>query len=265
MNESKIKILVVDDIPIILEVARSLLEENYSVHTCLSGDEAIQEITNYEFDLIFMDVHLPGMGGLEVTKKIRSMPKRSKIPIIGLTGYMSEEDREQCLNEGMNDILEKPFSEITFSEMIDKWLYSDSKKFDAFDKKPEDMSDGKFCKEINPLNYSKVLSEFDNNEALLHSIMEKFLLGVNDQLTKLAIAVKEKDRQTIKKNVHSIKCVASNMCAESLSKVAGIIESHCEESDIKNIQEEIDLLKNEFIRLKNYVERSLNIVLLLNK
>lgn len=95
-----------------------------TVSVAASGTEAIQQIQQQSFDLVFMDVSMPGMDGYETTQKIRFDPNIPKLPIVALTAHAIAGERERCLAAGMNDYLTKPISLEGIRQMIYQWTAS---------------------------------------------------------------------------------------------------------------------------------------------
>jgi two-component system alkaline phosphatase synthesis response regulator PhoP len=101
-------VLVVDDEPAIVEIVRDYLTDGgYRVSTAGSGDEALAQIRSIRPDLIVLDLGLPGLDGLDVTRTVR---RTSGVPIIILTARSDETDRVVGLELGADDYLVKPFS-----------------------------------------------------------------------------------------------------------------------------------------------------------
>jgi putative two-component system response regulator len=102
-------ILVVDDDPLNRQVvARRLSREGYFAVTAESGQEAIELLGRQRFDLLLMDLDMPGMDGIATLKKIRADSRWSGIPVIMLTGNNNPESRRKCLSAGAADYLIKP-------------------------------------------------------------------------------------------------------------------------------------------------------------
>ena len=102
------KILVVDDEPQIRRVMRTALAaEGYVAVTAKSAADAFEEIRDDRFDLILLDINMPGLSGLEACSEIR---RASEIPIIMLTVRDSEQDKVAALDAGADDYVVKPFS-----------------------------------------------------------------------------------------------------------------------------------------------------------
>lgn len=123
-NEGKTRILLVEDNPISQNVESKLLNSvGYIVEAVSSGEDAIEAAATGRFDIVLMDIEMPGMDGLTATKEIRKLESDVKnIPIIAVTANSSMKDREKCLAAGLNDYIAKPIS-INFLKMtIDQWI-----------------------------------------------------------------------------------------------------------------------------------------------
>lgn len=111
------KILLVEDNKINQMITQKMLENKKTICEIIeNGEEAIEKARNNHYDLILMDVHLPGMNGTDATKVIRTF--NPKIPIIALTAISLDENREMLLSYGMNDVITKPFEPNNFYEII---------------------------------------------------------------------------------------------------------------------------------------------------
>jgi two-component system phosphate regulon response regulator PhoB len=108
---AKEKILVVDDEEDILELVRfNLSREGYQVTGTLTGEDALRKVRSDAFDLIVLDLMLPGMDGLAFTKTLKNDPRLRNIPIIMLTAKGEEADIVTGLELGADDYITKPFS-----------------------------------------------------------------------------------------------------------------------------------------------------------
>lgn len=105
------RILVVEDNPITQTLTRTVLEQaGYGVSVAESGEEAVRAVEREWFDLVLMDVHLPGMNGPDATRAIRAKTgERKRIPILALTADAFHDDIANCLTAGMDGHLAKPF------------------------------------------------------------------------------------------------------------------------------------------------------------
>ena len=118
------KILIVEDNPQNMRLIEMLLKArgfNF-ILKAIDGEEALDVATRELPDLIVMDIQLPKLNGLEVTKKLRQMPFFSRIPIIALTAYAMKGDKEKLIEAGCDAYLPKPFSARELPAMINEML-----------------------------------------------------------------------------------------------------------------------------------------------
>jgi CheY-like chemotaxis protein len=116
-------VLVVDDTRSFLTAARDYLElRGYAVSTAGGGSEAIASVQAQPPDLILMDIQMPEMDGLTVTRTLREDPAAAQIPVIALTALAMPGDRERCLAAGMVDYCTKPISLQQLSQVVAKYL-----------------------------------------------------------------------------------------------------------------------------------------------
>jgi len=117
------KVLVVEDNEDNLYLIRFILEENgYEVIEARDGAEGVELAINKKPDLILMDIQLPDIDGMEVTRRIRASEADSDIPIIALTSYAMTGDREKALAAGCTGYIEKPINTETIMAEINKYL-----------------------------------------------------------------------------------------------------------------------------------------------
>jgi len=118
------KILIVEDNPQNMRLLEMLLKaRGFNVLLkAIDGEEALDIATRELPDLIVMDIQLPKLSGLEVTKKLRQMPAFSRIPIIALTAYAMKGDKERFIEAGCSAYLPKPVSARELPAMINEML-----------------------------------------------------------------------------------------------------------------------------------------------
>jgi signal transduction histidine kinase len=122
----KLNILLAEDNQINQKVAMLNLNNlGHKVDIANNGKEAVEKFQNGDYDLIFMDVHMPEMDGVEACKKIRELEKKSgrikKIPIIAMTANTSEDERKKYLEAGMDGYVAKPFKQKELVEIFKKF------------------------------------------------------------------------------------------------------------------------------------------------
>jgi signal transduction histidine kinase/ligand-binding sensor domain-containing protein/CheY-like chemotaxis protein len=119
----KVRILVVEDNPINRKVAFKQIQlTNIPVDAVEDGALAVDAVKKEKYDLILMDVQMPKMDGLTATKIIRQELKMNDIVIVAMTAHAMKEDKEECLDAGMNDYITKPFKPTELYRVLLKWL-----------------------------------------------------------------------------------------------------------------------------------------------
>lgn len=118
-------ILVVEDNPINQKVLATLLRKRgYEVDVANDGAQAVQRAAEREYGLILMDLQMPVLDGYEATRLIRSFTHSTRPPIIAVTAYTLNGEKEHCLEAGMNGYLPKPVDSHELIECVERCLQS---------------------------------------------------------------------------------------------------------------------------------------------
>jgi len=117
------RVLVVEDEQVNQDVIRTMLARmGLDVCAVDNGDEAVDRAVREPWSIVLMDLRLPGIDGLEATRRIRRRLEGRPLPILALTAYAQEADRAACLDAGMNDFLAKPVKQTELRERLQRWL-----------------------------------------------------------------------------------------------------------------------------------------------
>lgn len=116
------KVLVVEDSPYNMELVLEVLDDmGFMAAGVTNGAEAIKITENEVYDLILMDIELPGMDGISIQKILRNNPKYKNVPIIALTAYAMKGDKERFLAVGFDDYISKPIYIDDFTKRLEKY------------------------------------------------------------------------------------------------------------------------------------------------
>ena len=116
-------ILIVDDNPVNLKLVKVLLEgEGYDARTARDAEEALEILGYFRPKLILMDIQLPGMDGLELTRRLKADPSTRGIVILALTAYAMKGDDQKMLEAGCDGYISKPVDTRTLPEKIKEYL-----------------------------------------------------------------------------------------------------------------------------------------------
>jgi signal transduction histidine kinase/CheY-like chemotaxis protein len=120
-----ITVLIVEDNKVNMLLLKTIIK-NLSVPTAIyqviNGQEAVEQFEKINPDIIFMDIQMPIMNGYEATEIIRNLKSGQKVPIIAITAGTEKEEKEKCLNAGMNDYIPKPIIKGIIEDTFLKWV-----------------------------------------------------------------------------------------------------------------------------------------------
>lgn len=123
MNKAQNAILIVDDNPVNLKLARFALEvEGYPVRTASDGTEMFRVLREFQPRLILMDIQLPDVDGIELTRQLKAAPETRHIAVVALTAYAMSGDRERALSAGCDGYITKPLDPIRLPMQIEGYL-----------------------------------------------------------------------------------------------------------------------------------------------
>jgi two-component system, sensor histidine kinase len=124
----RLRILLAEDDEVNLVSGRNMLEKlGHTVTTAMNGQEALDLLQRQQFDLVFMDIQMPILDGVEATRALRQgKGPQANIPVIAMTAYAMTGDREIFLQAGMNDYLAKPVSRQALIQVIERTMSAGS-------------------------------------------------------------------------------------------------------------------------------------------
>lgn len=246
------KILLVEDNLINQQVALGILQiQGYNVTVVNNGREALDAHAQGAFDLVLMDCHMPEMDGFEATKEIRRRERSSvakRVPIVALTANAMAQDRENCLNAGMDDHLSKPFSILTMQEMLARWMPhapselaqlaapSSAKAAEVLDRQVLDQ-------------LGKLLT--NGKPELLARAINLYLVESPKLMQKLKLAAGAGDAAEIERAAHSLKSSSANMGATALSRYCADIEASANRADVEEAHKMFSRIETEHARVQS--------------
>lgn len=117
------RILLAEDEEVLrMLIADTLEDEGYAIDEACDGEEALEKITQQDYDLVLLDYMMPGMTGLDVTEKVRQMPEKAGLRILMLTAKSQKSDQDLARQIGVNYFMAKPFSPVELLDLVDEIL-----------------------------------------------------------------------------------------------------------------------------------------------
>ncbi len=259
----ELKVLIVEDSPINQEVLKQrLLKFKWDISIANNGIEAIESFQKNKFDLIFMDIQMPEMDGLEATELIRKYESDnaySPVTIIGLTAHVFEEQVIEAKSAGMNECITKPFKMEEILELVSKYLGNNDNN--TVDNDPNNTQSSEniqtqsnvdslyeFIEDIEALEKT-----LNNNSTVLLKIFDYFIANIRPEYDKLAIAVRAKDSTTMRGIAHKMKSEVGNFNAINTSKICNTLETKGKESDFNDTEALLNELSNHIDLLINAI------------
>ncbi|MDX1664514.1 MAG: response regulator [Candidatus Promineifilaceae bacterium] len=115
-------ILIVEDIPLNVDLLVQLLEDDYTLSVAADGEAGVAQAAAEKPDLILMDMSLPGIDGYEATRRIKGDPALAHVVVLGLSAHAMSGDREKALEAGCDDYLTKPLDDALLFGMLERYL-----------------------------------------------------------------------------------------------------------------------------------------------
>ena len=228
------RILVVDDIATNLQVV-SGLPSPYRVRTdtCMSGEEAIKLVKEHRFDMVLMDHMMPGMDGIEATKRIRELggERFARLPIIALTANAISGMREKFLDSGFDDYLAKPIEISKLNAVIEKWVPEEKRVKSILPEAKEDSPSASI--EIEGMDTSRGIAATGGTEEGYIRVLRLYCKDVAERLVFLKnferqiadLAFDESSLSLFVTHVHALKSASASIGASEISRDAAALEA----------------------------------------
>jgi signal transduction histidine kinase/HPt (histidine-containing phosphotransfer) domain-containing protein/AmiR/NasT family two-component response regulator len=247
----RFRVLLAEDYPVNRQVAlRHLGKAGYWVEVAEDGRQAVEKMKSKSFDVILMDVQMPGLDGLEATRLIRQgeVTTGRRTPIIAMTAHAVKEYLEQCVQAGMDDYITKPFKRSELLRIVGKWVGSM--------KNDQELPPPVSGPEVNDeFDLPRAVGEFEGDKVFLKEVCGKFVAQVQSQIPVLHEALGRGDTETVRREAHAIKGGAANLTAQGVSDLASELEQKGKAAELDGAEEILGRLEEAFNKLKDDIEK----------
>lgn len=256
------KLLLVEDEEICALFAQTILQElGYQVDLAKNGTEALQKYKINTYDLIFMDVGLPDINGIEVTRKIRVDEKTTDkhVPIIALTAHIDNDSKQQCVESGMDTVLSKPIEKEKIGEILNAFIPSRIPKTDEVSPKIEtsDLELLNISGEVMDFNFIKEKFHYKKNDPAFLSILSIACKILPLNMSSLQEAKKKKDWKMVEMLAHKISGSASYLGGLRTMQACHNLETYLMANKTRLVNELCALACNECQKLHSAIENLL--------
>lgn len=242
-------ILLIDDNGVNRKVAGQILEKNQcNVTLASSGKEALQLVAEKSFNLIFMDIQMPEMDGIETTRCLRE--KYPDLPpVIAMTAYSMKGDREKFLSAGMDDYLSKPIRPVQILEKI-ATHYLNATPPDPGNQVSREQEKRQIINK-KPLNE---LKKYGGDE-IVNEALDDFNRDAARLMKAIETNLHHQDGDNMLNNLHTLKGNAATLGVERVAELAKTLEQQLKSKDIASSTIDIEELKRAFSEFQEYLRQ----------
>jgi signal transduction histidine kinase/CheY-like chemotaxis protein/HPt (histidine-containing phosphotransfer) domain-containing protein len=264
-EEKPMDILLAEDNLVNQMVAKGFLQKlGYIPDVVNNGYEAVQALKNKDYDLIFMDMMMPVMDGLEASRIIcASKPAHQRPWIIAMTANALEEHKQQCLQAGMNDFLTKPYTigNLQTALLAAPSVVRHKKIVQGSDTPIIIQEDAKVShlEEKSPTSYAaidrqKLFDNFKDDEDLVPFAIQAFMKDYPQRIKDIEQSIENDNADQLAMAAHTLKGAVSNFYAKGAVDCAAIIEKNAKEKNFEQANQNFQMLKAELKKVHQELE-----------
>jgi CheY-like chemotaxis protein/nitrogen-specific signal transduction histidine kinase/HPt (histidine-containing phosphotransfer) domain-containing protein len=269
-----LRILLCDDNVINQKVAVRLLQQmGYRADVAANGLEVLAALDRQPYDLVFMDVMMPEMGGLEATALLRERQKqrgqypnyKSPIIVVAMTASAMQGDRERCLDAGMDDYIAKPVRPEDVRAMVERWAEAAGRDETAGTAAPATLAsaaasppspDGTPAAVLEdaPVDMARLLDFTDGDPDKLRELATLYLDQTKNQLEQIRAAVKAETASEVRRLAHSCAGASATCGVRRLVALLRELEREGFEGRLTNAVQLSNQVGEEFERIRRFLE-----------
>ena len=208
------RVLLAEDNPVNQRLMSLKLEEyGLEVDVACDGEQAVEMFRSGAYDLVLMDVSMPGVDGLEATRRIHALADRGRrTPVVALTAHALRADRQKIFEAGMVDYIPKPVDFGRLYRLLRRYL---------------PLAEGREESDAQPLELSTgaIAAALKITQAQAASLIGRFLASAADQVQELRRALEARDRESAFRTAHRLRGTAGNLRLNAVAAAARRTES----------------------------------------
>ncbi|MBN3879104.1 MULTISPECIES: PAS domain S-box protein [unclassified Nostoc] len=257
-----LRILLVEDVSLNQKVALLMLERiGYRADTANNGLEVLLALRQQSYDLVFMDVQMPEMDGLEATRRIcQEWPDNSRPWIIAMTAHAMQGDREECLSAGMNDYISKPIRMEALVQAFKNYQIlqpsaNENQDLKVFVKKDEQGSQSEIEQQVIlapaiDAETFQALKDMVGDTEILVEFIDNYLEDAPQRLLAIHNAIDKKDATELHSVAHSLKSLSVTIGAMPFAELCQELETMGRTGTTLSASTLVPELETEYQRVK---------------
>ncbi|MCG7923157.1 MAG: transporter substrate-binding domain-containing protein [Candidatus Thiodiazotropha lotti] len=259
------QVLLVEDNVINQQVAQELLEKlGLLVVIVSSGEEALKKIKEVNFDLVFMDLQMPGLDGLETTRRVRNELKNTYVRIIAMTAHAMRGDRERCLAAGMDDYLSKPIDPDRLSSTLLAWLPIDDRPLSDIQPVLGQVHAYDLPETVEGIDLKWGTNRVGGNQRLYVKLLLEFQQRYQDSAIQVSDLLRSNERDTLKRLLHTLQGVSGSIGANRLQEATRtLLDAILDPSDehqitnlIETFEKQVSIVFDSIQILQNKIDEA---------
>jgi signal transduction histidine kinase/CheY-like chemotaxis protein len=259
-----VRVLLVEDNEMNQQVATELLQSAGAIVTIANhGGEAIKILTDDEgpppFDIVFMDLQMPEVDGITATRILRKDPRLQNLPIIAMTAHALVEERQRCVDAGMNDHVSKPIDPDALFATLTRWAKPRPRPAPEVPEVPARAARAvdPIIPEIAGVNAADGLKRVAGNKRLYRDLLGQFAAKQADAPAQISAAIQSGDLKLAERIAHTVKGVAGNIGITEVQGAAQVLEKAIREGD-PSVSEHLKNFGDTLAPLVSRVEEALH-------
>jgi CheY-like chemotaxis protein len=268
-----LKVLLCDDNLINQKVALRLLQQmGYKADVANNGVECLKALERQPYDLIFMDVQMPEMDGLEATRQIRlrqndpSQPGHFKSPIfiVAMTANAMQGDRDKCIAAGMDDYLSKPVRPDDIRLVIERWgsrvtiaAHGDPAEITdnvSIGEAPDAKASAESTPPPPPVDMERLLDFANGSIENLRELVDLYIQQTGKQVSQLALAIRTKNAEEVRRLAHSAAGASSTCGMTVIVPLLRELERQGYENTLTTAPQLSQQVVTEFLRIEQFLK-----------
>jgi CheY-like chemotaxis protein len=226
-----IRVLVADDQAVNRKLTMRQLERlGIAADMAANGNEALEAMRQTQYDLVFMDCHMPEMDGFRATEEIRRREKKGRrTPIIALTASIVGPDRQRCTDAGMDDFITKPVSESELRRVLNQW--------------------------IRPSIDTAKTTVLQDIDGVLHEVIGIYLTEAPARIEGIRTALAANDARGLATEAHALRSSSGNVGATRVHEICGQLETIGRAGRVSEAADLLRELELEYARASNALRK----------